>query len=181
MSGDRRLHQLETFDENRCVRVVVETSAGMRSKLKYRPSLDALEVHHVLPAGLAFPRDFGFVPSTLGEDGDPLDALVFADEPTPPGVIVPCRLVGVLQAMQSAPGQPARRNDRFLAVSSHGHLHSHWHDLPDLAEAMLAQLEQFFIDYDRRRGIEFRPIGRADAAAALQLLEQGRSRFHSTG
>jgi inorganic pyrophosphatase len=179
MSGDRRLHQLETFDENRCVRVVVETSAGMRSKLKYQPALDALEVHHVLPAGLAFPRDFGFVPSTLGEDGDPLDALVFADEPTPPGVIVPCRIVGVLQALQSAPGQAAQRNDRFLAVSSHGHSHSHWHDLPDLPDAMLAQLEQFFVEYDRRRGIEFRPIGRALAAAARQLLEQGCSRFRS--
>jgi inorganic pyrophosphatase len=181
MSGDRRLHQLDTFDESGCVRVVVETSAGMRSKLKYKPSLDAFEVHHVLPAGLAFPRDFGFVPSTLGEDGDPLDALVFADEPTPPGVIVPCRVVGVLQAMQSAPGQPAQRNDRFLAVSSHGHSHSQWHDLPDLPDAMLAQLEQFFVDYDRRRGIEFRPVGRAGATDALQLLERGRSRFQRKG
>jgi inorganic pyrophosphatase len=181
MSADRRLHHLETFDEARCVRVVVETSAGMRSKLKYKPSLDVLEVHHVLPAGLVFPRDFGFVPSTLGEDGDPLDALVFADEATPAGVIVPCRLVGVLQATQAAKGQPAKRNDRFLAVSSHGHMHAHWHDLPDLPDAVLAELEQFFVDYNRRRGIDFRPIGRADAKAALQILDQGRLRLQGQG
>lgn len=179
MPGDRRLDRLETFDENGFVRVVVETSAGTRSKLKYQPSLDTFEVHIVVPAGLVFPRDFGFVPSTIGEDGDPLDALVFADEPTPTGVIVPCRLVGVVQALQSSRGQPAKRNDRFLAVSSHGHQYAHWHDLPDLPDAMLAQLETFFIDYDRRRGVEFRPVGRGDAATARALLEQGRSRFAS--
>jgi inorganic pyrophosphatase len=181
MSTPPRLHQLATFDDSGCVRVVVETTAGTRSKLKYQPSLDTFEVHLVVPAGLVFPRDFGFVPSTLGEDGDPLDALVFADEPTPTGVIVPCRLVGVLQALQSRPGEPAKRNDRFLAVSSHGHQYAHWRDLPDVPDATLAQLEAFFIEYDRRRGVEFRPVGRGDAARARQLLEQGCSRCKSSG
>lgn len=181
MSGDRRLDHLETIDDSGCVRVVVETSAGTRSKLKYQPSNDVFEVHFVVPAGLVFPRDFGFLPSTLGEDGDPLDALVFADEPTPTGVIVPCRLVGVLQALQSSPGQPARRNDRFLAVSGHGHQYAHWRDLADVPEATLVQLEAFFVDYDRRRGVDFRPVGRGDAALARQLLEQGRSRFANRG
>jgi inorganic pyrophosphatase len=181
MPGDHRLDHLETFDATGSVRVVVETTAGTRSKLKYQPSLDTFEVHLVVPAGLVFPRDFGFVPSTLGEDGDPLDALVFADEPTPTGVIVPCRVVGVLQALQSSPGEPARRNDRFLAVSSHGHQHAHWRDLPDVPDATLAQLEAFFIEYDRRRGVEFRPVGRGDAALARELLEQGCSRCKRSG
>lgn len=92
----RTLDQLETKDGACAVRVVVETMAGRRSKLKYNPALAAFELHHVLPAGRCFPYDFGFMLSTLGEDGDPLDALVCADEPLPTGTVVPCRHVGVV-------------------------------------------------------------------------------------
>jgi len=179
METSQRLNQIDTFDRDQAVRVVVEASAGMRSKLKYSPSVGAFEVHHVLPVGMAFPRDFGFIPSTLGDDGDPLDALVFADESVPTGTIVPCRLIGVLQATQSSAGKPPARNDRFLAVAREGSQYAHWSNLGHVPEAVLAQLEHFFVSYNEQRGIAFRPAGRVDAAAAMQLLEQGRSRFQS--
>lgn len=177
MPIDPRLHQLDTFDAQQAVRVVVETVAGRRSKLKYDPALGIFEQHHVLPVGMVFPWDFGFIPSTLGGDGDPLDALVFADESVPTGTVVPCRLIAVLQATQSQPGKPQTHNDRFLAVARHGSLFAHWCNLGDVPEAVLAQLEHFFVSYNEQRGVVFRSVGRADAATAMQLLEHGRARF----
>ena len=177
MQTSQRLNRIDSFDHHQAVRVVVEASAGMRSKLKYSPSLGAFEVHHVLPAGMVFPHDFGFIPSTLGDDGDPLDALVFADESLPTGTVVPCRLIGVLQATQSSAGKPPARNDRFLAVAREGSQYAHWSNLGHVPEAVLAQLEHFFVSYNEQRGIEFRPVARGDAAAAMLLLEQGRDRL----
>lgn len=158
MSERTRLHRIDTFDDQQATRGVVEATAGTRSKLKYNAALDIFEQHHVLPVGMAFPWDFGFIPSTLGGDGDPLD---------------------VLQATQSRQGRPPTHNDRFLAVARHGSRFAHWCNLADVPEAVLAQLEHFFVSYNEQRGVVFRPAGRADAASAMQLLEQGRSRFGS--
>ena len=73
---------------------VIEATQGTRHKLKYRPEWRAFVLSGVLPLGLSFPYDFGFLPSTRGDDGDPLDVLVLADEAMPPGTVAPCRLVG---------------------------------------------------------------------------------------
>lgn len=176
MAASRTLDQLDTFDDDDAVRVVIEAAACSRNKLKDIPSLAAFELHQVLPPGTCFPYDFGFMPSTLGEDGDPLDALVFADEPVPPGTIVPCRLVGVIEAWQTKEGREPFRNDRLLAVAQKSHLHRGWCDIGDLPEALLKELESFFVFYNQQRGETFKPLGRRDAARAIQLLEQGRLR-----
>jgi inorganic pyrophosphatase len=176
MTACRTLDQLDTLDGDSAVRVVIEVSAGSRNKLKYNPSLAAFELHHVLPLGACFPYDFGFMPSTLGEDGDPLDALVFTDEPSPPGTIVRCRLVGVIEARQTRQGREPFRNDRLLAVAQQSHFYRDWHDLGDLPASLLEELESFFVFYNRQRGESFTPLGRRDAARAAQLLEQGRRR-----
>ena len=67
--------------------------------------------------GLAFPYDFGFFPSTLGADGDPLDVLLFLDDAVPPGSVATARLIGVLEVEQKDQGEPWERNDRFFAVA----------------------------------------------------------------
>jgi hypothetical protein len=79
---------------------VIEASQGSRHKFKYKAAWRAFELSGVLPLGMSFPYDFGFLPSTLGDDGDPLDVLVLADEALPPGSVVPCRIVGVIEAEQ---------------------------------------------------------------------------------
>src|SRR5690242_8702682 len=86
----------ETHD----IRVVVETPKGSRNKYKYSAECGCLELKKVLPEGMAFPYDFGFVPSTQGGDGDPIDVLLFADAPIVAGTIVTARLIGVLEARQ---------------------------------------------------------------------------------
>ena len=168
------LESLPAFDGEGRLRVVVEASAGTRSKLKYDPHLGLLELHHVLPAGTSFPLDFGFIPGTRGEDGDPLDALVFADEPTPPGVLVPARLIGVLRGTQSAQGKAKEvRNDRFLAVAQGSHTYGHWCELEDVPAKLLGELEAFFVSYNAQRGVAYTPGARCGRDEALTLVRKG--------
>src|ERR1700676_2408367 len=88
--------------------VIVETPKGSRSKLKYEPTQGLFELNKVLPRGMAFPYDFGFIPSTVGDDGDPLDVLVLMDEPVPAGCKVLCLLIGVIEAEQTEDGTTER-------------------------------------------------------------------------
>jgi len=169
------LDKLPLKDAEGAVRVVVEASAGSRNKLKYEPALGTLELHHVLPLGTSFPYDFGFMPSTQGDDGDPLDAVVFADEPVPPGSCVPCRLVGVIEAQQQKAGEAAQRNDRFLAVARQSHVYRDWQDIGDLPPRVVEELERFFTFYNEQRGVDFRVLARGDAARAARLLDQGKA------
>jgi inorganic pyrophosphatase len=83
------------FDmDEHAVRVVIETPKGCRNKFKYDPKLKRFRLDKVLPAGSSFPYDFGYVPGTLAEDGDPLDVLLLMDESPFPGCVVPGRLAG---------------------------------------------------------------------------------------
>ncbi|HEX7689986.1 MAG TPA: inorganic diphosphatase, partial [Burkholderiaceae bacterium] len=140
---------------------VIETARGSANKLKYDEALGAFRLGHVLPPGLVFPFDFGFLPSTRGEDGDPLDVVVLMDEPAAAGVVVPCRVVGVIRATQAEPPSPERtRNDRFVAVAARSHRWAGCEELDDLPAALLDAFERFCVDYEARRGIDFRPEGR---------------------
>jgi inorganic pyrophosphatase len=172
------LHRLAAQDDDGCWRAVIEAPAGSRNKLKWQPALGAMELHSVLPLGTAFPYDFGFVPSTLGEDGDPLDVLLFMDEPAAPATVVPCRMLGVILARQRpVAGGKATRNDRLLAVARHSHRYGHWKRLADVTPAVLDELERFFAFYNAQKGVRFEAIGRAGAAEARRLLAQGRRAF----
>jgi inorganic pyrophosphatase len=80
--------------------VVVETPKGSRNKYAFHPDNRVFELKKVLPAGMALPYDFGFLPSTKGGDGDPLDVLVLMDEPAFPGCVLKCRVIGVIEGEQ---------------------------------------------------------------------------------
>src|SRR5215471_878934 len=85
--------------------VVIDTPKGSRNKYKFNEQHGDWRLSKVLPLGMTFPYDFGFLPSTRGEDGDPLDVLVLLDEPAFPGCVVPARLIGILEAAQTQEGQ----------------------------------------------------------------------------
>ena len=159
---------------------VVEATQGTRQKFKYQPAWQAFVLHKVLPLGFSYPYAFGFVPSTLGDDGDPLDVLVLADEALPPGTVVPCRIVGVIEAEQKEEGAAkAERNDRLLAVATRSHRHGECRELRDLAADVLDEIEQFFVATNAAEGKSFRPIARRGAAAATRLVEAGERKFAS--
>ena len=125
----------------------------------------------VLPEGMMFPYDFGFIPATKASDGDPLDVLVLSDEPMFPGCEIECRIVGVLKATQREKGKE-NRNDRLIAVAEGSVLYAGVNQLSDLEPAVLKQIEQFFTNYQKVRNIEFEVIERGGSRAALALLRE---------
>src|SRR4051812_37612953 len=101
--------QLERFQPREkgrsTLNVVIETPRGSRNKYSYDADQAVFRLKKILPEGHVFPFDFGFVPRTKGGDGDPLDVLVLMDEPGLPGVVVECRIIGVIQAKQKNEGK----------------------------------------------------------------------------
>jgi inorganic pyrophosphatase len=151
--------------------VVIETPRLCRNKYKYDEKLGLFKVSKVLPAGAAFPYDFGFVPNTLADDGDPLDVLVLMDEPAYPGCIIPARPIGVIEAEQGEDDK-LEENDRLIAVSDESHDHSQLKTLKDINPNLLEELEQFFVNYHALHGKRFKPKGRHGVSAAEELVDK---------
>jgi inorganic pyrophosphatase len=103
---------------------------------------------------------------------------VLLDEPVPVGSLVPCRLVGVVAAEQRAAGaRRTVRNDRLLGVATASQRYRDTRLLADLRAELLEEIERFFIDCDRARGVLFHPLGRHGPREARRLLQQARRRF----
>lgn len=154
--------------------IVVETPKGSHNKLKFDPHRDAFRLSHVLPVGMSFPFDFGFLPQTRAGDGDPLDVLVLMDAPCPTGCLVDVRLIGLLEVEQREEDGDVVRNDRLIAVASTSATHAATRELTDLAPALLAQIEAFFDQYNRLDGKDFRVLHRRGARAAAALAQNAR-------
>jgi inorganic pyrophosphatase len=155
------------------LQVVIETPKGSRNKFAFDPEQRVFSLKKVLPAGMTFPYDFGFLPQTLAPDGDPLDVLLLMDEPAYPGVVVRSRLLGVIEGEQ-VEGKKKTRNDRLLAVAEANHLYANikrWEDLP---RTFMKELEEFFVNYHRLQGKEYRLLGCKDSVEAEQLIKQAR-------
>jgi len=170
------LTKLSPFPSPHLLRVVVETPKGSRSKVDYDPQLKVFYLKKTLPQGMVFPFDFGFIPQTLGDDGDPLDALVLMPESLPPGCVVDGRLIGVIRAKQKEPGEKPVRNDRFIVISSTACEFERFKKPTDLPPDMLEQLKRFFITYNEMEGRTFTLLGVKDGAAALKLIKASRDR-----
>ena len=173
----RRLSDLPPInEEDRAINVVIETSRGSRTKLTYEPDAGAFVATKVLPQGMSFPFDFGFVPSTTGGDGDPVDVLLLLDEAVPTGTLVPSRLIGVIEAIQTERDGSSMENHRLLAVATISQLFADVKSLDDLPDAMLDQIEHFFISYNEQAGKQFQPTGRSGARRARTILDEAIAR-----
>jgi len=162
--------------DSELVRVLVDTPKGSRNKYKYDEKLGLYRLSKVLPLGTAFPYDFGFIPSTWAEDGDPLDVLVLGEEALFPGCLVTVRLVGVIQAEQTEHGKTFR-NDRLIgAIETHVNRPA-IRTLEDLRTERLDEIEHFFMAYNHLEGRHFRPLGRHGPAMAEELLADGIRQF----
>ena len=166
-----RFDQISAFDaESRLWRVVVETPRGSRHKYAFAPELTGFQLKSSLPEGMVFPFDFGFLPQTKGGDGDPLDALVLADGPVMMGCIVPCRIVGLIQAEQRQKDGETVRNDRFIAVADASKEFRQVRKPSDLPPHILEQTEKFFIHYNEMAGKRFKPLRVLSPVAARRFL-----------
>jgi inorganic pyrophosphatase len=160
------------------ITVVVETPKGSRNKYKYDAECRALRLSAVLGEGLAFPFDFGFIPSTVGDDGDPLDVLLFLDHGVPPSTVATARLIGVLEIRQRSDKEPKwKRNDRLFAVATHAHEHQHLKSLADLRPHMLDEIESFFTHYAGLNGKQLEVLARKGPRRAAKLVKVGARKF----
>jgi inorganic pyrophosphatase len=157
------------------VRVVIETPKGCRNKYKYDPDLASYKLSKVLPEGMVFPFDFGFVPRTVADDGDPIDVLLLMDEPAFPGCVVEARLIGVIEGEQSEDGN-TERNDRLIAVAEKNHGFADLQNVSELPPTLLNDIRQFFVNYNQLRGREFKPLGTRGPKQAMRLLEEAMKR-----
>ncbi len=171
------LQHLDVWDpKSGMLNVIIETSKGSRNKLKYNADQGLFELSKVLPRGLVFPFDFGFIPSTVGDDGDPLDVLVLLDAPVPAGCKISARLIGVIEAEQTQDGK-TERNDRLIAVAENCHEHKGLHTLKDLSANLLREIEHFFISYNEMANKQFKPLARRGPRHADKLVKQAAARF----
>ena len=119
---------------------------------------------------MTFPYDFGFVPSTEADDGDPIDVLVLMDEPAFAGCVLSCRPIGVIEGEQGDK-KSKERNDRILAVEKDAHSWAEVKKVDDLGKQFLRELEEFFVNYHELSGQHFRVLGIRGPAQARQLVK----------
>ena len=165
------LEMISTFDSKNMINVIIETPKGSQNKFTYDPKTETFLLKKTLPMGTVFPFDFGFIPSTKGEDGDPLDILVIMEEPTFPGCLIRCRLLGSLNAVQKEKKGKEIENDRLVAVPVTSVLYASLQDVSDLNSGMVTEIENFFIDYNEHEGRKFTPRKWKAAKQALKQLQ----------
>jgi inorganic pyrophosphatase len=171
----RPLSRLPSFDpDGGDPLVVIETPRNSRNKYSFDESLNAFRIKAVLPEGTVFPYDFGFIPSTRAEDGDPLDVLVLLDEPAAVGSVAVVRLLGVIEAEQREPDGAVVRNDRLIAAASLARAYRHVESIDDLRPGMLDEVEAFFDHYTSLSNKRFTPLRRGGPDTARELIERAR-------
>lgn len=153
------------------VNVIIETPKGSKYKYKFEQESNRFRVKKLLPAGLAFPYDFGFIPGTKGDDGDPLDVMVFFEDTFPQGSIVECVIVGAIKAKQSSDDETVR-NDRIivvpaLAVKKDGDV-----ELEDFSKQKIKEIENFFVYYNKVEKKEFKPLGTLTAKETWKMIKE---------
>ncbi|MBV9157754.1 MAG: inorganic diphosphatase [Acidobacteriaceae bacterium] len=157
---------------------VIETPKGRRNKFKYKPDSGLFSLSNLLPQGFSFPFDFGFIPSTAAEDGDPLDIIVLMDEPAHVGCLLDVRVIGVVKIVQKEGGKKTQ-NDRLVAVAGRSFDFRDVKSISDLNDSLVQQVTEFLGLYNKNSGKEDEVQGVEGPQAAMQLLEKAIQRFQS--
>jgi inorganic pyrophosphatase len=167
----KEINRLTAFDEElHCINVVIETPKGSGVKYAYDPKLGFFHLKKALPEGMTFPYNFGFIPATQGEDGDPLDVLILNEEPLFPGCLVKARLAGVMKAEQTEDGKKIR-NDRLFAFALSKEAPTSL-DTVEMNAKKLNEIEYFFKNYNKLEGKKFKALGKAGPKQAVQIVKK---------
>lgn len=170
------IEKLEAFDEEKqCANAIVETPRGSRVKYSYIPESGLFRWKRTLPEGMFFPFNFGFIPSTVAADGDPLDILILNEEPAVLGSLVKVRLLAVIEAEQTETGKMVR-NDRIVGAAVDEETPSEYVSLR-LDDARVRQIVFFFAAYNKISGKEFKFLKTGGPAEAREFIEKGVRNF----
>jgi inorganic pyrophosphatase len=165
------------LDPKTCTcRAIIETPKGCRNKFDYNVDSSLFKLGGLLPEGMMFPFDFGFLPSTLGADGDPLDIMVLMDAPAHVGCLIDVRIIGIITAEQTQDGK-TETNDRVLGVAVHSYDHEDLKTIHDVSKTLLDQVEEFFVSYNKQRGKKFKITGTGGPKKALKFLKAGMQAY----
>jgi inorganic pyrophosphatase len=167
-------HRLDV--KKRQCRAIIETPKGSRNKFDFDPQSNLFMLGGLLPEGMFFPFDFGFIPATLGDDGDPLDIMVLMDAPAHVGCLIDVRIIGIIEAKQTEDGK-TETNDRLLGVAVHSYDHMDLNSIDDVSETLLSQVEEFFVSYNKQRGKKFAVTGTGGPKRAIKFLNDGSDAF----
>jgi inorganic pyrophosphatase len=158
------------------VTVVVEIPGGSRNKYEMDHDSGLVYLDRMLFTATRYPADYGFIDGTMGEDGDPLDALVFVGEPTFPGCRIVVRPIGVF-GMADEKGQ----DDKILCVPLHDPSWSYLENLDDLRPTLRNEIEHFFAVYKDLEDHATETDGFRDRETALQVIQEARERADARG
>jgi inorganic pyrophosphatase len=167
------LYRLPAFHRAGRLNAVIETPRGSRNKFTFEPESGTFRLGKQLPAGAVFPFDFGFVPSTLADDGDPLDVLVLLETPTFPGCVVRARVVGVIDGEQTSRSGKTTANPRLLAVATKSTEYAAIRRLNELPQSLIDEITHFFVSYNAAAGKAYRPTGAFGPRTAASMIEAG--------
>lgn len=166
MARKKMLHDTPSIE------VVVEIPKGSRNKYEYDPERNVMIFDRMLFSSVHYPSDYGFIPETLAQDGDPLDALVLVWEPTFPGCMIEAKPVGLFK-MWDEKGP----DEKILCVPVNDPLWNHLRQLSDVPPHLLKEIEHFFKVYKdlekKKTGVE----GWRELPSALEIIEQSRERY----
>jgi inorganic pyrophosphatase len=164
---------LKPIEDDNLIQVIIETPAQSRNKFAFDPKQSVFALKKVLPAGMVFPYDFGFLPQTLAPDDDPIDVLLLMDQPAFPGVAVKARLIGVIEGQQ-IDGKKKIRNDRLVAVAEATHMYAAIRKLSDLPNKWVEELQIFFVNYHNLEGKQYRLLGCRGIKQAMRLIKEAK-------
>jgi inorganic pyrophosphatase len=160
---------------DKLLQVIIETPKGCRNKYSFDDEQKIFVLKAALPAGMVFPYDFGFLPRTLADDGDPIDVLVLMDEPAFPGCALMARLIGVIEGEQTA-NKKTTRNDRLVAVAETAHMWANTKSIKDLPKKAVTEIEEFFVNYHKLQGKKYKLLAIKGEKTALDLIAKARKK-----
>jgi len=156
------------------INVVVEIPEGSRNKYEYDKELGIFRLDRVLHSPIYYPGDYGFIPQTLAEDGDPLDVLILVVQPTFPGCLVVARPIGMLKMIDD--GLP---DDKILAVPVGEPAYADIHSQTQIFPHTLRTISHFFETYKLLEGKRTSTQGWVDGAAARESIVESLARFNA--
>jgi len=157
--------------------VIIETPKGSAEKYSFDPQTNFFKLVKLLPMGMFFPYDFGFIPNTTGEDGDPLDILVISEFKSFPGCMISCKIIGAIKAAQT--GKKGKiRNDRFIGIPVQSRLFESIKDVEDLPGKLMREIQDFFYDYNKREGKVFEVLAILKSSSAIKIIAANK-KFNS--
>jgi inorganic pyrophosphatase len=161
-----------TFTKDKmCINAIIETPKGCAAKYDYDQEMQMFKLKKLLPKGMSFPFHFGFIPHTKAEDGDPLDVLVLLDEPSWPGCVIECEIIGVMEATETE-NNKTNRNDRLIATANASEKYNKIKDLSSMDDYLEKEIENFFNTYNNLEKKEFKIISKKGPKVALNLIKK---------